>query len=576
MSRSAVTPMNKPWEHEFLSHSMSQIGTTMSNEHLPPLVFRFVSGTSSTAQERSVVRSHAMTEYRRRQRQDKSLSTATRQKQRITAKSNSKDDDNICGCLRPPYQSVEGFSPTLNEEMTNLSINYRFCLRCGREKPIDTNFIFFESHDHGMVPQIPPSSLIADLGQGEFDPFHSMPRLSYRLKDHQLAEISNVKAYTLTFCLPNPIKSVVFPEMVSNPALCMAVLYMAYAYLASVQGSFDHTVALALKQSSITYINSTISNTASATQAGTMATIAFLTSGTWAFGSDGAPIEVGAHSAGLEAIVKHRNGLNTLTNDGFEQMLRKFIVMQHFLICALSGAYPSITYLRDFEEACTAPESNIALQECPLYCPTENFQFLRQSKRCTPQILRILVLTRDLIDIILGSPSTTPESNEILGPRLTALRTELESFPPAATIYAGISEEASNHNNPSVSALYGTNSVHIYESIRLASLITLRVFIHKLSSFTDVPENVTQALIFSLKHTDIVGTWGDMLGPLYWVALTGSACGQGKPMHRSLDSTLGRAMFEMGYTVRDFRCTIVPVKRFADLHRKLSLRGNSA
>ncbi|KAK9323696.1 hypothetical protein V1517DRAFT_319600 [Lipomyces orientalis] len=549
----------------------------MSSEQLPPLVFRFVSGTSSTAQERRVVRSHAMTEYRRRQRTDKLLSTATtRQRQRITAISKSEDEDNICGCLQSPSQPMELFSPRLNKKIANLPISYQFCLKCGRGQPIDSNFIFVESHECGLALQILSSSLIADLGQGEFDPFHSMPGLSYSLKEDQLAEINIVKAYTLKFCLPNPIKSVVFPEMVSNPALCMAVLYMAYAFLASVRGSFDHTVALAMKQASITYVNMTLTNPATATQSGAMASIAFLTSGIWAFGSDGAPIEVGAHSAGLEAIVKHRNGLNTLTNDGFEQILRKFIVMQHFLICALSGAYPSITYLSDFEEACTAPESNIPLQECPLYCPTENFQFLRQSKRCTPQILRILILTRDLIEIFLGSPSATPESNEILGPRLTSLRTELESFPPAARIYAGISKDTSNHKSPSVSAVARSNSAYIYESIRLASLITLHVFVHKLSSLADVPENLTQALISALKHTDIGGTWGDMLGPLYWVALTGSACGQGKPMHRFLDSTLGRAMFEMGYTVRDFRCTVVPVKRFADLHRKLNLRRGSA
>ncbi|KAJ8104196.1 hypothetical protein POJ06DRAFT_243890 [Lipomyces tetrasporus] len=549
----------------------------MSNERLPPLVFRFVSGTSSTAQERRVVRSHAMTEYRRRQRQGWLLSTATtRQKQRISAKSKSEDEDDICGCLQPPSQPMEVLSPLLNEEMANLPISYQFCLRCGRERPIDFNSIFFESHERGLALQIVSPSFIADLGQGEFDPFHSMPGLSYSLKEDQIAEINIVKAYALTFCLPNPIKSVVFPEMVSNPALCMAVLYMAYAFLASVRGWFDHTVALTMKQASITYVNKTLTSLATATQSGTMASIAFLTSGIWAFGSDGAPIEVGAHSAGLEAIVTHRNGLNTLTNDGFEQILRKFLVMQHFLICALSGAYPSIIYLSDFEEICTAPESNILLQECPLYCPTENFQSLRQSKRYTPQILRILILTRDLIEIFLGSASATPESNEILGPRLTSLRTELESFPPAARIYAGISKDASNHNSLSVSALARTKSAYIYESIRLASLITLRVFVHKLSSFTDVSENLTQALISALKHTDIGGTWGDMLGPLYWVALTGSACGQGKPMHRFLDSTLGRAMFEMGYTVRDFRCTVVPVKRFADLHRKLALRRDSA
>ncbi|KAK9371562.1 uncharacterized protein V1513DRAFT_428436 [Lipomyces chichibuensis] len=546
----------------------------MSNERLPPLVFRFVSGTSSTARERSVVRSHAMTEYRRRQRQV-TLTATTRQKQRITAKSKSEDEDNMCKCLQPPCQQMEVLS-LLHEEMANLPFSYQFCLRCGREQPIDSNSIFFESDERDLALQVLSSSPIADLGQREFDPFHSMPGLSYSLKEHQLAEINIVKAYTLRFCLPNPIKSVVFPEMVSNPALCMAVLYMAYAFLASVRGWFDHTVALAMKQASITYVNETISNRATATQSGTMASIAFLTSGTWAFGSDGAPIEVGAHSAGLEAIVKHRNGLNTLTNDGFEEMLRKFIVMQHFLICALSGAYPSTTYICDFEEVCTALESNIPLQECPLYSPTENFQFVRQSKRCTPEILRILILTRDLIEIFLGSPSTTPESNEILGPRLTALRTELESFPPAARIYAGISNDASNHNRHAGSAFAQTNSAYIYESIRLASLMTLRVFVHKLSSFTDVPKNLTQALISALKHTDIGGTWGDLLGPLYWVALTGSACGQGKPMHRFLDSTLGRAMFEMGYTVRDFRCTIVPVKRFGDLCRILALRGDSA
>jgi hypothetical protein len=229
----------------------------MSNERLPPLVFRFVSGTSSTAQERRVVRSHAMTEYRRRQRQDWLLSTATtRQKQRISAKSKSEDEDNICGCLQPLSQPMEVLSPLLNEEMANLPISYQFCLRCGRERPIDFNSIFFESHERGLALQILSPSLIADLGQGEFDPFHSMPGLSYSLKEDQIAEINIVKAYSknssrhrvarkftlnltgdaaLTFCLPNPIKSVVFPEMVSNPALCMAVLYMAYAFLASVR-----------------------------------------------------------------------------------------------------------------------------------------------------------------------------------------------------------------------------------------------------------------------------------------------------------------------------------------------------
>ncbi|KAK9329078.1 hypothetical protein V1520DRAFT_263535, partial [Lipomyces starkeyi] len=216
----------------------------MSNERLPPLVFRFVSGTSSTAQKRSVVRSHAMTEYRRRQRQDWLLSTATtRHKQRISAKSKSKDEDNICVCLQPPSQPMEVF-----------------CLRCGRERPINFNSIFFESHEHGLALQILSPSLIADLGQGEFDPFHSMPGLSYSLKEDQIAEINIVKAYALTFCLPNPIKSVVFPEMVNNPALCMAVLYMAYSFLASVRGWFDHTVALTMKQASITYVNKTLTS----------------------------------------------------------------------------------------------------------------------------------------------------------------------------------------------------------------------------------------------------------------------------------------------------------------------------
>ncbi|KAH9221726.1 hypothetical protein DL95DRAFT_381514, partial [Leptodontidium sp. 2 PMI_412] len=59
------------------------------------------------------------------------------------------------------------------------------------------------------------------------------------------------------------------------------------------------------------------------------------------------------------------------------------------------------------------------------------------------------------------------------------------------------------------------------------------------------PPSLVGQLTETLKETDIGNAWGDMLGVLYWITITGTAACPNNPGHQFMDSTFGKAQFDL-------------------------------
>lgn len=85
----------------------------------------------------------------------------------------------------------------------------------------------------------------------------------------------------IDFCFPGPTKTVVFPEALRTPALLGSILYMAYANLSSLRGWSNPELALVLKTAAISHVNKKLSHPSTATCTNVIASIAYLSTGTW-------------------------------------------------------------------------------------------------------------------------------------------------------------------------------------------------------------------------------------------------------------------------------------------------------
>jgi Fungal specific transcription factor domain len=90
-----------------------------------------------------------------------------------------------------------------------------------------------------------------------------------------------ILAQAIGFCSPGPIRSIVFPEAIRTPALLSAMLYMAYAHLSSLRGPVNQELAIGLKTATIAHINRKLSHPATAMCTNVIASIAYLSTGTW-------------------------------------------------------------------------------------------------------------------------------------------------------------------------------------------------------------------------------------------------------------------------------------------------------
>jgi len=111
--------------------------------------------------------------------------------------------------------------------------------------------------------------------------------LSSKFNPPIFTQYSNIPSSAITFCSPGTIKSIVFPEALRTPALLASVLYMTYSNLCSARGWGNLELALGLKVAAISQINLKLSNPSTAKCTNVIASIAYLSTGTWVGNLDG-------------------------------------------------------------------------------------------------------------------------------------------------------------------------------------------------------------------------------------------------------------------------------------------------
>ena len=162
--------------------------------HGPPLAYRFVgqSGRKIDESTHSTIRSHAMKEFRNRQRQQKQLEILR------SGQQFGKDKDlNLCQCL-PPAQHSSAASVQdskrrrLDTSSTTPTSASERCYYCGRLR---------SSLSQEMAAQQQPSS-IATFAAADFDPFNSITELPASLTSKFSNEINAIKTHGWYICSP--------------------------------------------------------------------------------------------------------------------------------------------------------------------------------------------------------------------------------------------------------------------------------------------------------------------------------------------------------------------------------------
>lgn len=92
---------------------------------------------------------------------------------------------------------------------------------------------------------------------------------------------SHYENIAISFCSPGPVKTVIIPEALRSPVLLTSILYMAYANLCSLRGYTNRDLALGLKTAAIAHINEKMAHPSTATCTNVIASIAWLSVGTW-------------------------------------------------------------------------------------------------------------------------------------------------------------------------------------------------------------------------------------------------------------------------------------------------------
>jgi hypothetical protein len=207
----------------------------------------------------------------------------------------------------------------------------------------------------------------------------------------------------------------------------------------------------------------------------------------------------------------------------------------------------------DFSNPSSPSQVPPIYSESPLYCPLGTFDQVSRSRLCSKQTLHILYTAKDLIDLLLYEYESQIGRQEFYM-RLFDVKIRLESH-----------VSAKEPQSPS----YGD---WVFESCRLASHLMLAAVDAGTGLISSDPALAT-SLVQALVRTDIGGNWGDMLGVLYWVLVVGSASSRGSPCHRSLDSMLGRTMFDVAFTGLEFSNAVIPTKRFALMQMALNKRA---
>ncbi|PMD57414.1 uncharacterized protein K444DRAFT_53669 [Hyaloscypha bicolor E] len=328
---------------------------------------------------------------------------------------------------------------------------------------------------------------------------------------------------------------------------------MTYSYLRSERGWSNPELALGLKMAAISQINLKLSHPSTATCTNVIASIAYLCTGTWIFGSHFEEVET--HLDGLGIMVKQR-GMESLGVYQFGRTIRKYIFVQHLLLAAIRAQPPTSTFDLDYNRLFNSASVKDTKHVSPLYCPQETFAQLLQSKQFSEDTVDILYNAKALIDLVIDVDEGTIKEVDF-NITLFHIKNELERH-----ISADDPQGIPDCN-------------WVFECCRLTVAIMLKAM-ETSQPLLSSSSALTHSLVSALEKTDIGGNWGELSGVLYWVSMIGSASSQGRPGHRVLDSALGRTMSEIAFTASDFGSAVEPVRKFSRLQLALKRRSQVA
>ncbi|TAQ88938.1 hypothetical protein B7494_g2735 [Chlorociboria aeruginascens] len=387
-----------------------------------------------------------------------------------------------------------------------------------------------------MLLRSSPSPLLTNLTIN-FDPFESMTDLSPLLSSRYANELNVIKSHAIDFCFPGNTKSVVFPEALRTPALLASILYMAYANLSTLRDQSIPELALALKTTAISHVNKQLSHPITATCTSVIASVAYLSTGTWMFGDE--PQETAAHLNGLQMMVQKRG--------------MKSLVMQ-----AMSAQPSNDSFHFDYDIGNGTLGSTTSLPETNPRYMCNVFMVPYSYKDPNEELLSILVSTRDLIDLVIDhheDREPTEEEEAEFTVQLLKMKWQIHSHRSA-------------HDPTSQSYNDFT-----YESCRLSCLLVAEA-VEACKPLNQTSHLLACSLSAAIVRTNLSNTWGNMLGVLYWVSMIGSAAwkGRGGSRERKMDSTLGSTMFKETFENPDLGCAIRPARLFGRLQIALKRR----
>ena len=147
-----------------------------------PLSIRFIPGRAKDGATQSVIRSHAMTAFRSRQRRQKRLEN--KRNQRVPTMDRaliSNEMDLFCHCMSLGAQRYLPSNPLADSRVR--------CAQCGRNRLL----IMSPSQQMVLLQQQHPT--ITTFAAAEFDPFGSMTELPDHLTSNYSQEINAIKKY---------------------------------------------------------------------------------------------------------------------------------------------------------------------------------------------------------------------------------------------------------------------------------------------------------------------------------------------------------------------------------------------
>jgi len=268
-------------------------------------------------------------------------------------------------------------------------------------------------------------------------------------------------------------------------------------------------------------------------------------------------------------MIQLRGGLQSLRADLIGYLVSKMLILQNYVLCATYNlTIPVRDILKDDPENCLQRPigDQDFVAESPFYCPRQDFNTLRSCDNCSPATLDLITNMRNFTLALEAECSTDPavDKSAMLAWRCT-LRERILGAPSCTS---------------AIAAAAGAEKDWIYESVRLACLILLRLAdtalpIHLALAVDDgdghptmpatTSPHLATSLAFALRQSPLSTCWDKMFGTLYFTTGIGATAARGRPEFAFLSAIGMRGMFNMCYSslsAHDWQAAMEPLRRF--------------